>query len=243
MAKKIMNPMDIKEELLKDLREHFKDNLLSVVIHGSAATPRYAPGRSDINVLTVVSDNSVQALDGVHGLEKKWSRRMVEFSFFLTPEYIQNALDVFPLEFMEIKNTNLLLYGQDHFKDLRINRADLRLQCERELRGKVLHLRREYIRRQDDRKALAGLMNLSFSQFLIIFRGVLSAGNAGEIPVQAADLCRALGELLETDTAVLVSIAGRQIPKDLEGLRDLFRQYVPVMESVMKAVDKINTKT
>jgi len=243
MAKKIINPQEIKDEIVKDLRNHFKDNLLSVIIHGSAATTRYVPGKSDINVLTVVKDNSIRCLDGVHNLEKKWSSRKVDFSFFLTQEYIQGSLDAYPLEFLEIKNANILLFGEDYFKDIEISKSDLRLQCERELRGKVLHLRREYIRRQDKNKLLLELLNVSFSQFLIIFRGVLYAGGAREIPAQTVDLCRAMGELLETDTVVLQEIAGHNVPKDIQGLKKLFVKYVPAMESVMKAVDKINTET
>lgn len=217
MGRTILNPMDVKEELVKELSEAFGGNLLSAVIHGLAATPRYVPGKSDINVILVVKDDSVQAMAPLNGLEKKWASRKIIFSFFFTPSYIQASLDAYPMEFMEMKRDHLLLYGTDYFKELVIDPGLLRLQCERELKGKLLHLKREYIRWSHRKKALKELLDVSFSQFLIVFRNI--------------ELCGGIEETLGMKGRVLKSIAaGEEVP---------FPEYIAAIEAACSAVDRM----
>ncbi len=241
MLCKIINPMDIKEALVADLTKAFGNNLLSVVMFGSAATERYVPGKSDINIILIVKDESVQALSGLNRLEKKWKCRKVVFSFFFTSEYINNSLDSYPLEFLEIQKEHLLLHGNDFFKDLKVSRMFLRLQCERELKGKLLHLKREFIRRHHKKRYLQELLKISFPQFIIIFRGVLYSSGLDFIPKQTVDAIKNLRSTLNVDTSILNRISSNQIPSDYDRLNGFFIEYIRAVESISNAVDKMKT--
>jgi len=234
MGKKILNPLDLKEELLRDLSKAFGNNMLSVIVFGSAATPRYVPGKSDINILLVVRHDSVQAMAPLNGLEKKWASRKVVFSFFFTPSYIQTSLDAYPMEFMEIRRDHLLLHGIDFFSELEISPRLLRLQCERELKGKLLHLKREHIRWSHKPKVLRSLLGVSFSQFLIIFRNILSAAGRPEVPHSAAELCAETEKALGVDAAALKRIA--------EGQEVIFQEYIAAIEGITMALDRMVVK-
>ena len=63
----------------------------------------------------------------------------------MTPEYIRTSLDVFPVEFLNFKLIHATVFGEDIFESLEINRMDLRRQCERELKVKLVSLRQGYI--------------------------------------------------------------------------------------------------
>ena len=56
----------------------------------------------------------------------------------MTQDYIQNSLDSFPLEFLEIQQHHLCLFGQDSFAELSFYQPHLRLQCERELKSMLI---------------------------------------------------------------------------------------------------------
>ncbi len=239
MAKKIINPFDIKDELVQDLRSHLGENLLSVIIHGSACTKRYMPGRSDVNIIIVVQNDSIKMLEDMNRLEKRWGARRVFFSFFFTPEYISDSVDAYPLEFFEIQCTHLLLYGRDYFKDLCIKKSDLRLECERELRGKLLHLKREFIRRRQKAKLLVELLKVSFSQVMVIARGLFYVAGRTKIPDTHPDLCPALAEILDIDTGTLRKIANQIVIGDFKQINQLFYEYIPAIERLLAAVDGI----
>ena len=242
MGRKIVDPLEIKQTLVCRLTREFKDNLLSVVMFGSAATPRYVPGKSDINIVIVVRDDSVRSLKELNRIEREWNSRGVVFSFFFTPENIRNSLDVFPLEFSEIKKDHIVFFGPDFFKDLEIGPSFLRLQCERELKGKLFHLKREFIRWHHKKKALQELLKVSYAQFLIVFRGVLSLTGASEIPDNSGKLCALLGKTLGTDVSALEQIAAGQVPGSLDALSGFYPGYIAAIERISLSVDNLGQK-
>lgn len=67
-----------------------------------------------------------------------------------TSDEIVNARDVFPIEFLNISRHHLLFYGEDILKDIVITKEDLRRQLEFEFRSKLVHLRRAYLRAEDN---------------------------------------------------------------------------------------------
>ena len=64
---------------------------------------------------------------------------------FFTTELMNQSSDVFPIEFLDIRTTHVILHGTDPLADLEIRRDHLRLQCERELREKLMRLREGYV--------------------------------------------------------------------------------------------------
>lgn len=59
----------------------------------------------------------------------------------MTPDYIAESLDTFPLELLEIHQRRATLAGRDHFAELDIQAEHLRLQCEREFKRILIRLR------------------------------------------------------------------------------------------------------
>lgn len=59
----------------------------------------------------------------------------------MTPAYLDASHDTFPLELLEIHQNHVTVLGDDHFAELTLADADLRLQCERELKTMLIHMR------------------------------------------------------------------------------------------------------
>lgn len=63
-----------------------------------------------------------------------------------TENEIKNAVDVFPVEFLNIKMHHKILHGKDNLKDIEVSKEKLRYQLEFEFRSKLIHLRQAYLK-------------------------------------------------------------------------------------------------
>jgi len=72
-------------------------------------------------------------------------KQLKEIPLILTKEELTDGVDVFPIEFLNIKKHHKIIYGEDFLKDLVISKIFLRHQLEFEFRSKLIHLRREYL--------------------------------------------------------------------------------------------------
>ena len=154
MAKIPRNPSDIFDEFTQSMKSVFGDELISIILYGSAATGNYYYKKSDINFLVLLSETGIQKLSACIPAVNKWKKRKVSTPLFLSREYIQSSLDSFPIEFFGMKTHHQLVYGEDILSDLEIDTQHLRLQCERELKGKLLHLREGFLAFGQNKKAL-----------------------------------------------------------------------------------------
>ena len=110
----------------------------SIHIYGSALTSDYIPGSSDINSIFVLHKMDFEFLETLAPLGKKYGKKKLAAPLIMTPDYIQNSVDVFPIEFLNIKMFHQTVHGQDLFPDINIKQSDLRHQCEREKQVRLL---------------------------------------------------------------------------------------------------------
>lgn len=160
------------KDFQSDIDELFKDHVVSMSVYGSAATEEYKPKKSDINVLVVLEEPAIRNLQPAQKKSSKWLKQGVH-PLFLTEEYIERSLDSFPIEFLNMKTAYLHLMGRDVLAELELAPGDLRLQCERELKGKLLHLRQRYVMTQGRKNELLLLIRESIVAFSAIFRALL----------------------------------------------------------------------
>jgi hypothetical protein len=76
-------------------------------------------------------------------------RKGNEFPLLFTKEELIRGVDVFPVEFLNIRHDYKILHGEDILEDIKISKKNLRLQLEFEFRSKLIHLRSEYLISRD----------------------------------------------------------------------------------------------
>ena len=69
-----------------------------------------------------------------------------EVPLVMTKEELTDGIDVFPIEFLNIKQNYEVLHGEDCLADITISKIHLRHQLEFEFRSKLIHLREEYLK-------------------------------------------------------------------------------------------------
>lgn len=158
-----------KDEVLSGSEE----NIHSIHITGSALTTDYDPKMSDINSVIVLNAMDLLFLEHLAPLGKKYGKKRISAPLIMTPVYIENSLDVFPLEFLNIKLLHHTVFGEDAFSNLHIELSDLRQQCEREIKTKLIGLRQGYLSSMGEPKPLTESFVRSISGYIPLFRGII----------------------------------------------------------------------
>jgi len=173
MSKIPDRPEEIFEYVVKDYQTIFGSDLLSIMLYGSGARGEYIPKKSDINFLILLSENSIASLSKAFKVVARWHKSRVNTPLFLTKNYILSSLDVFPIEFLNLKAHYKVIYGEDVLQGLVIEKKFLRLQCERELKGKLLQLREQFLETSGSKREIESLIVRSAPTFYSIFRALL----------------------------------------------------------------------
>jgi len=155
------------------LAEVYGTELISAFVYGNATDSDYNPKMSDINLAIVLEDVSIPNLKKSLKYVKKGIRQKVLAPLFLTQDYMKMSLDTFPMEFMDMQETSVILCGEDVFKDLNFNMEDLRRECEYQLKGKLLTIRQAFLEQSLNRKGLEKLIKNAFRALMPVFRSTL----------------------------------------------------------------------
>ncbi|MCA1906256.1 MAG: hypothetical protein LDL11_06685 [Desulfarculus sp.] len=134
-------PEEITGALVEDLRALLGPDLIGVGLFGSAAGPRYRKGVSDINLMLLVSEAAGLRPSTLIPFCRKWAPARVATPLLLTPDYLATSRDVFPVELLALAHGLKMLQGPNPLANLTVDPGHLRLQLERELKGKLIALR------------------------------------------------------------------------------------------------------
>ncbi len=161
------------EAFIDDLKATHRKNLASVILYGSAAAGDFVAHQSDYNILVALHKIGPEDLRNAQPCIRQWTRMGHPVPVYFTVSELQNAADVFPIEFHQMSIARKVLFGADVLADLDISDKFLRLQAEYELRSKLIQLRRQYIPASASVDGLKNLMAESLSSFAALFRAVL----------------------------------------------------------------------
>ncbi len=189
---------------VKDVAKIYENELEGILLYGSAVREEFLPGRSNLNLLLVMSSYDLAVLKKYDTIHKRWSKEQVVVPLFLTSGDLQSASLAFPLEYQDIHECHRLLWGQDPFVGLKIDTRYLTSEILQALRGNLLRLRQRLVEGRSTEEAMTILLSLSITALLPALRGLQRLLSR---PVLAH------GEALLNDLESYLEI-------DLTGLRD-----------------------
>jgi predicted nucleotidyltransferase len=242
MAKIPKRPEEVFEGFSSDYTGLFGDDLIAIVLYGSGARGEYVPKKSDLNFLIILSEAGIERLGNAIDVAAKWEKRSTPVPLFLTREYIESSLDAFPLEFFNIQSAYRVIYGDDMIGDLEIKRDNLRLQCERELKGKLLLLRESFLQAHGEARRLTELIRRSLPACISIFKALLHLKEE-RIPENNEALIQATAERFGLDRSLLRTLwqikTGEQRPGKAE-IKDIVLRYISEIKALSKQVDQMS---
>jgi hypothetical protein len=238
MAKR-PDPELIFGEITADSRRIFGEELRSVILYGSGAGRDYLPDQSDLNVLIVVTAAGMERLDQLIEPVKRWRKNSVAMPLLMTSVGFAGSQDAYPIEFLNMQRQYRILAGEDLFAGLTFDRGHVRLQLERELRGKLLHLRSGYLATENKAERIRELIRASLTAFVSLLRALLYLRGA-EIPRERQQVIAAAGKLAGVNADLFLQCeAVRKKADSLSDaeVRNLFQAYLREIGRLCETVE------
>lgn len=189
---------------VKDVKGRFGEKLEGMLLYGSAVRGEFLPGRSNLNILLLVSSYDSVVLKQYGSLHRHWSKEQIVVPLFLTEEELHTSAAVFPLEFLEIQEQHRVLGGRDPFIGFHVKTDRLREAVVQGLTSNLLRLRQRYVEGGGSDDATTILLPLSITATLPLLRGVQ----------------RLLGRPVLSHSDAVIKDVAEQLKLDLQGLLD-----------------------
>jgi predicted nucleotidyltransferase len=239
--KPITNPKELARNAAREFAACYGDACVSVILFGSAAGGDFNPKQSDINLLIVLRELSLaEAARSSHVRKKILSSRFAP-PLFVDEDYVGRSLDTFPIEFFNMCGCYEVLHGKDVFAGLNIEDHHLRLQLERELKGKWLHLIQGWLDTQDSPRRLRELILVSLRDFSALFRALLRLKNE-PVPRDRTGLYTAVGKAYGLEGAPFQSVFSAAAKKDRYAMKTAFYGYSKAIRKLVEIIDHMTSK-
>jgi predicted nucleotidyltransferase len=207
----------------------FGEDLLMAALYGSAATGTYSKEYSDINMLFIVKHLDPSQLEQAGKAGRKVFNTYRVTPLILSRKELEDSEDVFPVEYLEIRDTMKLLYGENLFDQLNVGRQNIRHQVETMVRGSLNALRQISLLFSGDRKGLRKELALWAGRQPPLFKALLRLSD--EQP-EDQDMVERVEKLLGFS-----SLGLSEIPK----LREEEELSVPIEQLVLKLLSDMST--
>ena len=236
-----LNPQVRKlvEPYLDELLEIHQDNIVSIFICGQAAGADYRPRVSNINLFIILEKLVFSDLQKSLKAISKGIRKKIAAPLFLTRKHMETSTDVFPIEFLEMQENHITVFGPDILSSLQINPANLRLFCEEQIKGKLIRIRQAYLEIGLKRKGIEALLKESLASLTPVFRNLIRLkGNTP--PVSKDEIYAQLGADFSLDSNVFLAILRDTKNDEKIGSQDVevfFEKYINQIQKLAIVVD------
>ncbi|MCM8785137.1 MAG: nucleotidyltransferase domain-containing protein, partial [Candidatus Omnitrophica bacterium] len=139
----------IIKNFIYKLEQVLGEKLKSCVLYGSYLKGTYKKGVSDINLLVIVDSLEYKDLRDIEKKISKYAYKNFLNVFFFPEWFFLKSSDVFPVEWQDIKENSLVIYGNDYIKKIEINKEHLRIELERKIKQLFLDFQQGIIFEKD----------------------------------------------------------------------------------------------
>jgi len=225
--------------ITEEARTAFGTDLVSVVLYGSAAGADFVAGSSDLNFAIVLESISVSHLQALAARLPAWHRLGASTPLFVDRAFVERAVDVFPMEILEIQADHRVLVGVDLFAEIAVDFDHLLHQLEYESRAKLLRLQVLFAESGGKRKQVEEILRESVTPFLVVMRALLRFRNVRRPPSAVLMLDRFEEEFALPLPAVRevlgVKLGERRWTRDAVAM---FADYLEDIERLVDLVDR-----
>jgi len=226
---------------LSRLIKAIEEDILSVFIYGSASGENFIPKVSDINSAIVLRTAGLELLEKILKITMTIHNKRIIAPLVLTKQHISSSLDVFPIEFLEMKDNYVVLFGEDPLESIVVETHHARLFCEQQLKGKLIRIRQGYLESRDKKSVIEILLKDSLNTLIPVFRTILRLKSI-KPPVDKGEVLNVMGKTFDvkTDAMALIwkdkkndeTISGRDV-------KDVFGRYIQELEDLASKVDQL----
>ena len=229
------------EPFAKKLIELLGDNLCSIAVFGSATGEDFIRKKSNVNPLVVLKEVELAHLKKCFKLVAQGRKKGIVAPLFLTRLHMETSSDVFPVEFLDMRDSHQMIYGEPIFERLDIGTENLRLECEEQLKGKLIRLRQVYLEVGANAKAISAVTVESLTSLIPVFRGMLKL--SGEEPPRVKkEVIDATSKRFGVEERILqrvLDIKAGRAKLEKNDIEDFYGRYIKEIEKLAIAADQI----
>ncbi len=229
------------EPYAQKMVELFERNIKSIIVFGSAIGKDYVSGKSNINLLIVCERVDLTDLKKSLKLVSQGRKKGIIAPLFLTETHMDTSSDVFPIEFLEMRDFHKVIYGREVFDSLDIGTENLRLECEEQLKGKLIRLRQAYLEIGTNAKQMESVLVESLTSLIPVFRGMLRLKDR-EISMEKQSVLHAVAEEFGVDKEIFLRALAVKLGSEKIGKAEMeifFGRYLTEVEKLAIAVDRL----
>ncbi|MBU1524499.1 MAG: hypothetical protein KKE55_02495 [Candidatus Omnitrophica bacterium] len=226
---------------LEKLLAIHKENIISINLYGSATGRDFSLKTSDINLLVIFKELTFEDLRKSLNLVSRGIKKKISAPLLLTLEHIKTSQDVFPIEFLEMKENYLCLYGEDLLKQMDIKRDYIRLFAEEQIKGKIIRLRQAYLEIGLRKKGIEALMKESMYSLIPVFRNLLRLKDIAP-PIDKESILTKVSKEFDLEEGVLIAILkDKRDDESIAGcdIEVYFKKYLNQIQRLAVIVDKL----
>jgi hypothetical protein len=229
------------DEVIAKLRQALQQDLVSVILYGSAASGDHNEKYSDINILCILKQITPTQLAASESVFRWWQAEGNPSPLLLSEHELATSADCFPIEFHDILRHHRSLFGPDLVSAIQIDDLFYRAQVEHELRAKLLRLRQKASAILSDKDALRALMADSLSTFCVLMRHALIL-HGMDADMSKRDMIERAGQCFGMKTAPFLTLDDlreeRIKPKNVEPV-PLLAEYMYEIGCMIDALDAL----
>lgn len=226
---------------LEDILDKYRDKIHSIHIVGSAVTPDFNEKTSDINSIIILHNMDIEFVEFLAPHGRKYGKKRISAPLVMTIEYIKNSLDVFPVEFHDFRLIHKTVYGEDILSGLEIKMENLRIQCEREIKARLMGIIRGYISSAGDRELITEILIRSFTGCIPLMRAIIYL-KGEEPPILRKDVIKRFQTISDTSHDVfdkLMLLRNRQLRPSMKELNYIFENYYHSLKKTSRFLDEL----
>lgn len=236
-----MSKFKVIGNLIQDLKEVFGEKLTSVILYGSCASNECENDFSDINLIIVAENLLAIDLKNSNTALKDFMKTRHPLPLFMDKDEWFNSCDVYPIEYYDIKKRYSILYGEDIVKPLVLEKTNLRLQCEHEVKNLLIKLRQNYLAKSNDLKSIEILLKKSSKSFFALFRAILRLTEE-DVSFNHEEVINLLGEKVKIDKDVFLKLLNLRTDSKAISKNEYeitIQQLIDSTNEILKYIDKM----
>lgn len=225
--------------LTEELSRAAGTNLAGLVLYGGLARGHYREGKSDVNVLVLLNSTTTEALLQIApALGAAWRSNGVD-PMVLRLDELSRAAEEFPVKFLDIQNTHVVLAGDDPLGGLTIDGAMVRHRLRQELRNLALRLRRRYLLAYDDHAELSRTLSRTVVSLCVQLGVLLGLEGKHAASDECADVFQQASNVFDLDHDVLSALDALRAGK---AAADPVKLYGSTLALVEKALEVVGSR-
>lgn len=227
---------ELRSHWSEPLRTALGDNLICAFAHGECLMPGFDARNGIWQISFWLQNNQPEDIAKLKDLVSDPAKSGVRFGYFLTQDIFEHSADVFPLEYLHMSKRHGILVGGCPLEAFVPASRALRLELERELRGLLIHLRREYLYSLATPKQFPRFFAVSLAQAMPLLYGAAFLFS-GRYPDSHESALQLLSEKVALDATLGIVLRGTATLAEKEAIA-LANNYISTLQVLAQAIDQ-----